>query len=63
MGAQISVDIVFNVKLVLTDIKDRSSKSVFTLSPDCSHGAIKAIKVDVETLAIEASVPQQGASK
>jgi hypothetical protein len=37
LGARINFDVVFNIKLALTDMKDRTSKDIFSLSPDCSH--------------------------
>lgn len=62
-GVKLNLDLVFSIRLTKTDNGDRTTKDVFNLVADCSRGSIKAIKQDIEAPAVEASIPQQPASK
>ncbi|KAF5530701.1 hypothetical protein FNAPI_13495 [Fusarium napiforme] len=62
-GMKLNIDLVFSIKLTITDGRDRTTKDAFTLVADCSRGAIQAIRQDIEPPAVEATIPQQAASK
>ncbi|KHN93715.1 uncharacterized protein MAM_08428 [Metarhizium album ARSEF 1941] len=62
-GVKLNLDLVFSVRLTKTDNSDRASKDVFNLVADCSRGSIKAIRQEIEAPSVEASIPQQPASK
>ncbi|KAM3518252.1 hypothetical protein NHJ13051_008327 [Beauveria bassiana] len=60
-GMMINFDLVFNLKLTKSDQADRHTNDAFSLVADCSRGAVKAMKQDVEPPQVEGSVPQQPA--
>ncbi|KAJ5286584.1 hypothetical protein N7508_011238 [Penicillium antarcticum] len=62
-GARINLDLVFSVRLTLTDGKERKDNDTFRIIADCSRGAIKAINQDIEPPNVETQIPQQRASK
>ncbi|KAJ4002538.1 hypothetical protein NW766_012863, partial [Fusarium irregulare] len=62
-GVKLNLDVVFSIKLTLTDGRERTTRDAFNLVADCSRGAIMAIRQDIEPPTVEAAIPQQPASK
>lgn len=63
LGARINFDLVFSIRLTLENGAERKPHDVFRIVPDCSRGAIKAIKQEIEPPNVETQIPQQGATK
>jgi len=62
-GVKLNLDLVFSIRLTITDKRERTSRDAFTLVADCSRGAITAARLDIQAPSVEASIPQQPASK
>ncbi|KAI1906219.1 hypothetical protein LOZ61_006777 [Ophidiomyces ophidiicola] len=63
LGARINFDLIFSIRLTLENGADRKPHDVFRIIPDCSRGAIKAAKQEIEPPNIESQIPQQRAAK
>jgi len=62
-GVQINFDLVFSLRLTLENGEDRKNQHAFRIVPDCSRGAIKALRQDIEPPSIDSQIPQQKAVK
>ena len=63
LGVRINFDLVFSIRLTVTDEQDRKPQQAFRIVPDCSRASIKSIREEIEPPSIESSIPQQPAAK
>lgn len=63
LGMRVNFDLIFSIRLTVTEGRDRSAADKFRIVPDCSRASIKAINQEIEPPSVETQVPVQKATK